>query len=237
MGLLYAENGKIFCNEYTEVYIPSFYIDKGVAINKGTVFETFGVLFIKSFPNGKEGKLQRLNIPAIVGLAIHEFKDDTIEFNGSQMNVKTLMYPKGSYVLHQTIVRGREVAESFLAMVLSGKLPKILSYEDLIDLWWKNLEMAGVSFKVPSKILEMILATVYRSPNNSKDRYGQYYGRQSNPTGLDYKTGSVREVVKNLSTFSGMVFEDIGAMITSGINNSTNKIEEPVSPLEKIIHY
>jgi len=44
-------------------------------------------------------------------------------------------------------------------------------------------------------------------------------------------------VVKDLSTFSGMVFEDIGMMISNGINNSIEGVEEPVSPLEKIIHY
>ena len=71
----------------------------------------------------------------------------------------------------------------------------------------------------------------------SKKRYGQYFGKQTNPTGYDYKTGNVRSVVKDLSTFSGMVFEDISTMISNGISNSIDNVEEPVSPLEKIIHY
>ena len=83
----------------------------------------------------------------------------------------------------------------------------------------------------------MIIAATYRNPHNTKERYGQYYGRQTNPNGYDYKTGNVREVVKDLSTFTGMVFEDISGMISNGINNSINNNEEPVSPLEKIIHY
>ena len=84
----------------------------------------------------------------------------------------------------------------------------------------------------------MILGEVkFTSPNNLKERYGQLYGRQENPTGYDYTTENVRQVVKDLSTFSGMIFEDMGTMITSGINNSIDNTEEPVSPLEKIIHY
>ena len=97
--------------------------------------------------------------------------------------------------------------------------------------------MAGVNFQVPSKIYEMIISNIYRNPNNVKQRYGEYYGKQTNPKGIDYKTGNVRDVVEGLSTFSGMVFEDISRMITSGINNSLDGIEEPVSPLEKIIYY
>lgn len=83
----------------------------------------------------------------------------------------------------------------------------------------------------------MIIASIYRNPNNPKERYGQLYGKQHNPTGYDYSTENVREVVKNLSTFSGMVFEDIGSMITSGINNTANNVDESISPLEKVIHY
>jgi hypothetical protein len=121
--------------------------------------------------------------------------------------------------------------------MLAGKLPKTLSYTNVINIWWRNLECSGISYKVPSKVYEMIIASIYRNPNNMKERYGQYYGKQSNPSGLDYKTDNVRGVVKNLSTFSGMVFEDIGTMISNGINNSLTGVDEPESPLEKIIHY
>ena len=103
--------------------------------------------------------------------------------------------------------------------------------------WWKNLEMAGISYKVPSQMFEMIIAANYRDPHNQKKRYGQVYGKQEVPDEFGYKPQNVRETVKNLSTFSGMVFEDISTMITNGLNNSKDNVEEPISPLEKIIHY
>jgi len=40
-----------------------------------------------------------------------------------------------------------------------------------------------------------------------------------------------------ISTFSGIVYEDINRMITSGLNNTLEGVEEQISPLEKIIHY
>lgn len=235
--LLYAKDGKIHCNDYMELYIPMQYFDGGIAINKGASIETFGVLYVRGFHNGEPGPIQLFNAPVTINVMVYEFKQETLRIPAGTIDVLTLQYLKDAYVLHQTVQKGREVAESFLATMLNGKIPKTLNYRQIINMWWRNLEISGVSFKVPSKIYEMIIANIYRSPRNQKERYGQYYGRQSDPSGFDYKTGNVRAVVRDLSTFSGMVFEDISTMISNGINNSLSGAEEPVSPLEKIIHY
>lgn len=237
MGILYAEKGKIYCNDYMEIYIPMQYFNDGNAINNGTSIETFGILYTKAFPNGSENELKLWNIPTAIHLMIYGSKDRTIKIHNKNIDVLALEYPKGSYIMHQSIPRGREIANMFLNLILAGKVPNTISYQKIIDIWWKNLEISGVSLKVPSKIYEMIIATIYRNPNNLKERYGQRFAKQSNPSGLDYESGNVRSVVKDLSTFSGMVFEDIGTMISNGINNSLEGNEEPISPLEKIIYY
>ena len=172
-----------------------------------------------------------------VQFMVYETKQDTIKVNNRSIEVMTLQYMKDAYVLHQSVTKGREVAGSFLNLILGGKIPTSINYSQVIDLWWRNLEIAGISYKVPSKIFEMIIASIYRNPHNPKKRYGQYYGSHPNSDGYDYVTGNVQDVVKQLSTFSGMVFEDINTMISNGINNSIEGKEEPISPLEKIIHY
>ena len=237
MGILYANTGKIYCNDYMEIYIPMQYFNDGIAINRGTSIEVFGIVYTRAFPNGNEGDIKLFNLPVITNFMVYDSKQENITINNKQLAVLTLQYIKDSYIVHQTVTKGRDVAGAFLDSMLAGKLPKTLNYTKIIDIWWKNLEISGISYKVPSKIYEMIIASIYRDPHNPKKRYGQYYGKQSNPNGYDYETGNVRSVVKNLSTFSGMVFEDIGTMISNGINNSIEGIEEPVSPLEKIIHY
>lgn len=237
MGLLYAKDSKIYNNEYAEIYVPDEYFDSGVAQNHGSDIESLGLLYIRSFKDGNPGEIKLLNIPVISKFMLYSSHKDKITANGMEINCTALEYPKDSCIMHQTLPKGREVANTFLDTILAGKLPKNLNYADLINIWWTNLEISGISYKVPSKIFEMILASIYRNPNNMKERYGQLYGRQTNPTGLDYKTENVRAVVKDLSTFSGMIFEDIGTMISSGIVNTANGVEEQVSPLEKIIHY
>lgn len=237
MGVLYAKEGKIYNSEYIELYVPMDYFNDGIAQNHGSTIETLGILYVHTFTDGNPNEVKLFNVPVISEFMLYSSHPDTIDVHGKNVDCVAMEYPKDSYILHQTLPKGREIANQFLDTILAGKLPKTINYNKLIDIWWKNLEISGISYKVPSKIFEMILANIYRNPHNVKERYGQYYGKQSNPTGYDYKTENVRAVVKDLSTFSGMIFEDIGTMISSGIVNNVTGEEEAVSPLEQIIHY
>src|SRR5699024_5120257 len=107
-----------------------------------------------------------------VQFMVYETKQDTIKVNNRSIEVMTLQYMKDAYVLHQSVTKGREVAGSFLNLILGGKIPTSINYSQVIDLWWRNLEIAGISYKVPSKIFEMIIASIYRNPHNPKKRYG-----------------------------------------------------------------
>ena len=240
MGMIRAENSKLYANEYLEIYIPEYYFDDKdpIAENRGATVDTIGLLYIRNFKkDGSPNPVKLLNIPTGITLMVYSTKKEEIDIKGKILKVLTLQYLDGSYIMHQSVTKGRDIANKFLSTVLSGKVPKTLNYEQVLDVWWKNLDISGISYKVPSKIYEMILATIYRNPHNHNQRYGQYYGKQINPDGYDYYTANVREVVKNLSTFSGMVYEDIAAMISNGVNNNLKNVKEPESPLEKIIHY
>lgn len=236
MGLLYAKDNKLYANKYLEIYIPQSYIEYELAFNRGTFYETFGVCNIRGFENGKPEKLQILNLPITCNFMLYESEPTSLTIHDVSIDVLALKYAKDSYIMHQSIMKNPANATSFLDKMLSGRLPHTLNYLNIIDIWWKNLELSGVSYNVPSKIYELVIANIYRDPNNAKKRYGQYLGTGKG-NAYDYDTDNVREVVKNLSTFSGMTFEAIASMISSGVNNSLDNIEEPISPLEKIIHY
>lgn len=239
MSLLYAKDNKLYANTYLEIYVPWDYFDNRpvFAVDQGVSIETFGLLFIRGTSGGKEGKIQLFSVPSMITLNIYDSAPEDIVLQGRQVKVITCRYMKDACVMNQHILQGREQAEWFLHLVLAGKLPRVLTYPKLIDVWWHNLEIANVNFKVPSIIYELILATIYRHPNNAKQRFGQWYGRQEKPDGHGYKTGKVEDIVADLSTFSGIIFQDMNKMITSGINNTLEGIEEPISPLERIISY
>jgi len=232
--LLYGKDGKVLAKQYLEILIPMIYFEDGFALNKGIAVEAFGIAFIRS---NKDSDIHLLNVPTVIEFKLYDYEFDSVRIHGVSMQCMIMKYMKDAYVFHQTIPKEGTTAGAFLNYVLSGKLPKSINYNKLIDIWWKNLEISGFNYRVPSKILEMILANMYRDKSNFKRRYGQYYGKQSHPTGFDYDTGNVRDIVEGLSTFSGIVYEDINRMITSGLNNTLEGVEEQISPLEKIIHY
>lgn len=242
MDLIYAKDGKLFAAVPLEICVPEEYFDQNsqlaFAVTQGDNLETFGLLFIRSVEHGEPGPLKLFNVPTIIRINVYESEPgQTVSFHGNRVDVRIYRYLPGAEIMSQYIVQGREQAEAFVHAVISGKLPKVLNYPRLIDIWWKNLEISGVSFKVPSKIYELILATVYRDPHDNKKRFGQTYGKSASGEGYGYYTGKLQDIVANLSTFSGFIFENMGQMINNGILNSLEGVDEPTSPLEKIIFY
>lgn len=234
--ILYSKEGKVHASNYCEIYIPSEYFDSGsFAVNTGKNIETIGILFIQSWENDTPSGVKLLKIPTRITLAVYETSQGEITVNGVKIKCTILKYMKDAFIMINAIIQGKSEAEMFLSIMLSGRLPKVISYDDILDIWWKNMELTGVSFKVPSKMYEFIIASLYRDKNNIKKRFGQSYGRSMSVTPYDYKTGNIRDIVENLSTFSGFIYEDISRMITAGINNSYEGIEEQESPLEQII--
>lgn len=238
-SMLYSSEGKIYNKSYCEIYVPTDYFDakSRFATNNGLVINTFGLIYIQEFINGSPQGIKLLNIPTVISINIYETDEGSITINGRKINVLISKYIKDSFMFFEYVTQGRQVAESFLSYMLNGKLPDTLDYAKLANIWWKNLELSDVSFKVPSKIYELIIASIYRNPNDFKQRFGEYYGKSSKSNGYNYNTGDIRDIVESLSTFSGLIYEDINRMITSGINNSIEGIEEPISPLEKLISY
>ena len=237
VNILYDKNGKLFTSQYTELYIPEIYFEDGFAEDKGDNITSLGLVYIRSFPGGKPDSIKFLNLPIEMDFMKYDIEVGEIKIHGNTIPVKILKYIKDSFICNQNVPQGRLISETFVKYLLHGKLPKTINYTDLLNIWWKNLEISGINFKVPSKIYEIILSNLYRNARNKKERYGQSFGKSSDSSGYGYQTMNVRSVVEGLSTFSGMVFEDMNQMITSAINNSIEGIEEPISPLEKIIYY
>lgn len=238
MSSFYAKDSKIYAKNYLEIHIPKSYFDGNrFATSKGVSIESLGLVYVESVVNGKATPIKLLRLPVMIDFMVYDFLDQEVKVYGKNLPVTTLKYLQDSYVMPQSVQKGRDVAEMFLNVMLSGKLPTNIDYASLIDIWWRNIEIASVSLGVPSKIFEMIIANIYRDSKDIKKRFAVYYGSSPTSDGHNYQTGNVRDIVQNLSTFSGLIFEDINRMITSGINNSKDGVEEAESPLEKTIHY
>jgi hypothetical protein len=153
------------------------------------------------------------------------------------MKVLVSSYPKGSILFPRDIPENQTIAEKVIHLIMGGSLPSIVEYPDIINILWKSLDIAGIDLNVSSTLYEALIATMCRNKRNIKERFGISYGRNMAVGPTDYIQLNTADAVANLSTFSGMIFEDIDAMVANGVANTINEVEEPISPLEKIIHY
>ena len=186
MPALYVKNGKLYATDYLEIHIPlSYFENDRFASIKGATIESLGLVYLESFPDGNRKPITLLNLPAILNFEVYETSEGNIDIKNISIPVKTLKYMKDAYVMNASIERGREVCEAFLNVMLSGKLPKNLDYSRLIDIWWKNIEIAGVNLGVPSKIFEMIIANIYRDRSDIKKKFAEYYGSSPDSSGLN----------------------------------------------------
>lgn len=220
------------------MYFPMEYFDKNYyAQNLGNKVNIFGVFPCQEFIDGKPQGIKVFKIPTFIDIRTYETTIDVIEFNGQSMSVMKSSYPKDSILFTKSIPKSVQISEKMLSLIIDGKLPSIIPYPDIINILWKNLEISGVNFKVPSAIYEALIMTMCRNKHNLKERFGIHYGKTSDSNPYDYIQLNTRNAVASLSTFAGIVFEDMDKMIGNGIVNSINNIDEPVSPLEQILYY
>lgn len=236
--MFYSKDGYVYNENFLEMYFPLEYFENNYyAQNLGNKINIFGVFPIQEFIDDKPQGIKTFNIPTFVDIRTYDTVKDTIESNGKSIPVLRSSYIKDSLLFTKSIPQSVEIAEKMLSLIIDGKLPSIIPYPEIINILWKNLEIAGVNFKVPSTIYEALIMTMCRNSHNLKERFGIYYGKNLSSLPNEYTQVNTRNAVASLSTFAGIVFEDMDKMIGNGIVNSIENIEEPVSPLEQILHY
>lgn len=236
--LMYVKENNIYAKDYLEVFIPLIYFGKPSDSDKvryaedhGETINVFALLYVK----GVDGVLQFMNLPTRIEMQQYNWDETEIEVRGVTLKCRRLKYMKDAFMFSDTIIQNFNLGEDWVNMLLDGKVPPTINYPKLINIWWNNCEITGIDLQCHTKIMELVLCNLFRNKDNIKERYAKVYGNRSTPEGFDYKSGDVRTIVEQLSTFSGFIFEDLGRMITSGINNTLNNEVEPVSPLEKVM--
>ena len=237
-NLMYVKDNCIYAKDYLEMYIPLIYFGnkndsekRKYAIDRGEIIEVFALVYVK----GVDNVIQFMNVPTRLDIKQYDWDETEIEVHEQKIQCRRLKFMKDAYICSDTVIQNFNLGEDWVNMLLDGKVPSTINYPKLINIWWNNCEITGIDLQCHTKIMELIICNLFRNKDNLKERYAKVYGNKSSPEGYDYKSGDVRSIVEQLSTFSGFIFEDIGRMITSGINNSLDNIEEKESPLEKVM--
>ena len=178
-----------------------------------------------------------MNVPTWIHVNVYETTVRRMLLPGSDdmEQVRVLKYYKGNDLTAARIIADVSNAEKYLKMIMAGKLPGSISYNDSLNLWLRNQHMNDMVFDVPSVILEMLLATSYRDPKDLSKKFATVYGQSADASPFAYRMINNRQISQYASTFTAMTFEDFDAMVTASVNRTMQHKEETISPLEKII--
>lgn len=224
---------------YAEIYIPKEYFNSSdFAENFGDTIKTIGLLHISFFSNGKVTENRILNVPTYTTLFVNdsEEKDIIIPHTDHKTTCLALMYNKGAKIMLDSVIEDSEHAEKFLALINKGKLPEGIPYGRTWEIWDRNRELNSVSLGgIPSVIFELILSAAYRYAKDPSKKFGQAIAEDPSISEYDYIMNNVREICRNTSTFTGVTYEDIDAMITTALNRTKTKKGEAYSPIEDLI--
>ena len=240
MGIFRHEDTNIILEDnYCEFYIPMSYFDSKWAVMGSDKIRTIGLFNVGLFnPKGEIKELKLFNLPTQCEINVYETERRVVEYGHMEAtDCMVLKFVKDQVVMQDSVIEDSEFAQTFLDIIMKGKLPNTIPYDKALDIWRKNLELTNVNFNVPSSVLEMILATCYRDKNNIQKKFSSVAGSDKDVSMYDYTMLNIRRICQYSSTFTGMTFEDINSMITTSLNRSREKKSEMESPVEKIIKY
>lgn len=223
---------------YCEFYIPSYYFDSGWAKLLTKSIITLGVFNVGIFEKGQFKEFKILNLPTSIELFYTDIEKRTLDFPGSPNTPCTVIkYIKDQTIMNSYTIENSSNSESYLDLIVKGKLPGTIPYSKVLNIWKKNQELNDVHFGVPSATLEMILAVSYRDKQDMTKKFATRYGSDMNLSEYDYVTANIRKICQYASTFTAMTYEDINSMITTSVNRTRDGKYEVNSPVEKVIKY
>lgn len=232
----------VFVGPYMEVYIPGAYFDKGLAEEVGDNYKIFGLANIITF-NDPEGKspnpMRLLNLPVKIMTYPSGYEVRKMDMKGSEgpEAVVVLKYYTNDILCNAYMAKVTHTFKDFLAILQGGKVPPFTPYDEVFNIWKKNMDIAGIKFDLADSTYEIVIAEIYRSKSNPTKKFSKVLAKDPNHDMTDYVTYSPRQLTKSNSTFTGVTFEDMDSMLTAAVNRSVQNKPEQISPMEEIIKY
>lgn len=234
---------------YAEAYIPeSLFTDieseapkSSVAYMVGTQVHTIGVFNMRIMNSEDDDpekfKLRTFSFPT----AIDTFPSDVVKRTMSLgLNddapepYRVLKYIRGDIIMNARTVQNNDNCEAFMNMLLRGKIPTSIPYDQLIHIWDRNFKINGVNPGVPSVTLQLIISEMCRDKKDPSLQFRKTAGK-GNVKMTNYLAGNMRTVASYTNVMNALTFENMGEMLTTSINITREGKVQDRSPLEKVL--
>lgn len=234
---------------YAEAYIPEDLfksIDKESQINSAVAFmdgdavTTVGIFNMRFFPdentsNREKIPIRTFNYPSPITTYPDNITRMTLTLGDvEEQPYYVLQYTRGSIMMPVDNPKDSGNCETFLNMMMKGKIPNTIPYSHILEIWNKNFQINGISPGVPSVILQAIIAEQARCQDDPTIPFRKKIGKGEAGEN-DYSFANVRSVASYTSVFNALTFEDMSQMLTTSINMTRSGNVQNKSPVEKVL--
>lgn len=232
--------------ERLEVYIPKEFfaadrIDKdiehsAIATSVGDAYRIIALLNARvamtENDDIKKSKLYTFNYPQVVMTYPSDSYESTLSLypEDEPEPFIVLVYTYGDILIPAQSPQNADNCTKFLNLLVRGKIPRTIKYEDIFKAWKTNLELNNCGPGVPDSYMQFIIAKLYKDRKDPRKDFRFIYGKDMSRN--DYTPYSIRGAVANTSAFSGQIFEDMGKMMTTSVNMTRRGLEQERSPVE-----
>lgn len=245
----FSNDGKyIFINvPYAEAYIPYDIFDKptedpspsSIAYNTGDSIITIGVFYMRFFDSEEtprdKVKVRTLNYPNIIETRPSgNITVETLDINGDTDKYKVLRYYMGDILMDAETKQSATNCEMFIKLIMSGKVPKSLSYDNIYFAWRRNFDINGVNPSVPDITLQTIISEMCRDQNDLSKQFRLTAGKQKTDP-FSYQMLNMNAVSAYSSVMTSMSFERFAEKLTTSLNMTKDGVKQKPSPIEQVI--
>lgn len=238
-------NSIIFTGDYLDIYVPRDSFDDGFARYNGNYINTIGIFFfeiIKAADIENEGRkrvFHKMTFPNNIDFQY----TDILSYKGSINGTPNIQYDVfrlengNQFIANVNYQKMSDTVITFVNKLHNGKMPKILTYNEILEMYHGVLALNGVNLKAPSLLYELVIS---ESCRDSKDiskpfRFKAVKGKNFDPYG--YKNIRINRLPQINSTFAGITFENMTDSVITSLDRTVNGGKEQPSPIEDTIKY
>ena len=238
-------NSIIFTGDYLDIYVPRDSFDDGFARYNGNYINTIGIFFFeiikaKDIENeGRKRVFHKMTFPNNIDFQY----TDILSYKGSINGTPNIQYDVfrlengNQFIANVNYQKLSDTVITFVNKLHNGKMPKILTYNEILEMYHGVLALNGINLKAPSLLYELVIS---ESCRDSKDiskpfRFKAAKGKNFDPYG--YKNIRINRLPQINSTFAGLTFENMTDSVITSLDRTVNGGKEQPSPIEDTIKY
>jgi hypothetical protein len=158
----------------------------------------------------------------------------TLTINGQTDVYRVYLYNHSDILMESASKKSYVNTEMFTKLIMSGKIPKSLTYDEIYFNWLKSFQINGINPGIPPVLMQAIIAKMCRSSGDVNTQFRMVAGKEKvDPH--DYTMLSMNQVSAYSSVMSSMSFERFAEKLTTSLIMTKEDLPQEPSPIEKLI--